>query len=99
MIISLVADEMALHSCCGCSRRRVGRPFSSSRAAGGGLGIRFDAVANIIITVVAGMIAADSLLSAAPLSAGLAGMVLTQSLQLIGVFQCKLKTAKFCTAE
>ena len=63
------------------------------------MAIRFDAVANIIITVVAGLIAADSLLSAAPLSAGLAGVVLTQSLQLIGVFQCKLKTAKFCTAE
>ena len=45
------------------------------------------------------MIAADSLLSAAPLSAGLAGVVLTQSLQLIGVFQCKSRTANFCTAE
>jgi hypothetical protein len=49
--------------------------------------IRFDAVANLIITAVASLIVADSLLGTAArpaLSAGLAGVVLTQSLQLIG---------------
>ena len=60
------------------------------------MAIRFDAVANIIITSVASLIVADSLLgttTSPALSAGLAGVVLTQSLQLIGVFQYGVRQA------
>ena len=74
----------------------AGRPTFLELQGRRWVAIRFDAVANLIITAVAALLAVDSLAAttgAPALSAGLAGVVLTQSLQLIGVFQYGVRQA------